>query len=229
MKNLMLSLMFCVVSATVVRADEAAAAKVHPDSANWENLFSEDLSNAIYPKGIWSFGDKVLTATEDKAIYTKKEYENFVLDLEFKTEAGTNSGVFVYCSDLKNATPNEVEIQIADDYAEEWAKQPRSWQCAAIFGRQAATKSLVKKPGNWNRMTITCKGPVIEVALNGEKVNEINMKDWKSAKKALDGSAIPGWLSTPLAELPTKGHVGLQGKHAGKPIYFRNLKIKSLD
>jgi hypothetical protein len=25
------------------------------------------------------------------------------------------------------------------------------------------------------------------------------------------------------------GHIGLQGKHGGAPIYFRNMKIKPLD
>jgi hypothetical protein len=28
--------------------------------------------------------------------------------------------------------------------------------------------------------------------------------------------------------LPTRGFIGLQGKHAGAPIYFRNIKIKEL-
>jgi hypothetical protein len=31
-----------------------------------------------------------------------------------------------------------------------------------------------------------------------------------------DGSEIPSWLSTPFAELPTHGNIGLQGKHAGR-------------
>jgi len=61
--------------------------------------------------------DGVLTATEDQCIWTKKAYENFALDLEFKTDDGTNSGVIVYCSDLENWIPNSVEIQIADDFA----------------------------------------------------------------------------------------------------------------
>ena len=43
-----------------------------------------------------------------------------------------------------------------------------------------------------------------------------------------DGSEIPSWLSKPLADLPTQGHIGFQGKHAGAPIYFRNIKIKEL-
>jgi hypothetical protein len=41
-------------------------------------------------------------------------------------------------------------------------------------------------------------------------------------------SSTPPWLGTAAAELPTKGHIGLQGKHGDTPIYFRNLKIKPL-
>jgi hypothetical protein len=208
---------------------EAAAPKGHPDSSAWESLFAADLSDAIYPKGIWSVTDGVLTATEDKCIWTKKEYENFILDLEFKNAPGTNSGVFVYCSSIENFIPNSVEVQIADDFADKWAKSPKTWQCAAIFGHQAPTKSAVKKPGEWNRMTITCKGTKICVVLNGEEVTNVDLKQWTSAKKNPDGSEIPPWLSKPMADLPTRGHVGLQGKHAGAPIYFRSLKIKKIE
>jgi hypothetical protein len=31
-----------------------------------------------------------------------------------------------------------------------------------------------------------------------------------------------------MSTLQLHGHVGLQGKHAGAPIYFKNVKIKSL-
>ena len=229
MKRMLLALSVLSAWAAMACAAEAAPPKGHPDSADWESLFTEDLSNAVYPKGVWSVTDGVLTATEDQCIWTKKKYDDFVLDLEFKNAPGTNSGVFVHCSSIKDFIPNSVEIQIADDFAEKWAKSPKTWQCAAIFGHQAPTKSAVKRAGEWNRMTITCKGTKIGVVLNGEKVTEIDMKDWKSAKKNPDGSDIPPWLSKPMADLPTRGHVGLQGKHAGAPIYFRNLKIKTID
>ena len=199
---------------------------IHPESAGWNDLFTKDLSNAEFPAGIWTWTDGILTASEDQCIWTKKDYAGFILDLEFKTAEGTNSGVIVYCTDLKNWIPNSVEIQIDDDYAKEWAESPKTWQCGAIFGHLAPVKSTVKKPGEWNRMTITCKGQHIEVLLNGEKVNEMNMALWTSAKTNPDGSEIPSWLSTPFAELKTSGRIGLQGKHAGAPIYFRNLKVK---
>jgi hypothetical protein len=109
------------------------------------------------------------------------------------------------------------------------AKEPGTWHCGAIFGHLAPTKSVVKKPGEWNRYTITCAGKRITVVLNGEKVTDMDMSLWTSAKTNPDGSEIPSWLSRPFAELATKGHIGFQGKHAGAPIYFRNIRIRELN
>ena len=207
---------------------EPAAPPAHPDVSGWPDLFAADLSNAQFPAGVWTVADGVLTASEDQAIWTVRDYENFIVDLEFRTAAGTNSGVIVYCSDIANWIPNSVEIQIADDFAEEWAKEPATWHCGAIFGHLAPTKSVVRKPGEWNRYTITCRGQKITVVLNGEKVTEMDMSLWTSAKTNPDGSEIPAWLSRPFAELATKGRIGFQGKHAGAPIFFRNIRIREM-
>jgi hypothetical protein len=217
---------FVIVAA---RAEDAVPVKSHPDSAKWQDLFTRDLSNAIYPKRVWSFENGELTATEDQFIWAKKEYENFVIDLEFKNAEGANSGVMVYCTDLNNPYSHCVEIQILDDYAKKWAGIPKNWQCAAIFGHQAAKKQTVKQAGQWNRMTVTCRGPIIDVVLNGEAVTHIAMTKWTSVKKNPDGDEIPPFLGRPpLAQMPTKGYLGLQGKHHGAAIYFRNVKIKEL-
>jgi len=212
-------------SAATAAADDA----VHPDSSGWDDLIARDFSNAEAPERVWVWLGDVLTAAKDQCIWTTDEYDDFILDLEFKTAEGSNSGVIVYCSDTKKWIPNSVEIQIADDYSEKWSNAPKTWQCAAIFGHLPADESRVKKPGAWNRMTVTCHGKEITVALNGEVVTGMDMAKWTSAETNPDGSDIPPWLNKPKAELPTKGRIGLQGKHAGAPIFFRNLKIKRLD
>ena len=194
----------------------------------WRPLFNEELSDAIYPEGIWSVTDGVLTATEDQAIWTSKIYQDFELELEFQTAEGTNSGVIIYCSDMNNWIPNSIEIQIADDYADEWANSPATWQCGAVFGRLAPAKSLVKKPGEWNTYRIVANDRVVTITLNGEIVNQMDMRMWTEKSVNPDGSEIPSWLSTPAAFLPNYGHIGLQGKHAGAPIYFRNMRIREL-
>lgn len=214
------SILFCVISMLEFSG-------LHAQSS-WSPLFEKDLSNAIFVEGVWSFENGILTATEDQCIWTVDDYDNFVLDLEFKTAEETNSGVIVYCSDWKNWIPNSVEIQIADDHSEKWGNADKKWQCAAIFGHLEASERRVKKPGEWNKMTVSCRDKIITVELNGKKVTEMDMALWESGKLNPDGTEIPSWLSTPFAELPTKGKIGFQGKHAGAPVWFRNMKVKQL-
>jgi hypothetical protein len=206
------------------------SAYINPDTngAGWMNLFNNKLSNGIFPEGVWKDSAGIITASKDEALWTEKQYDDFVLDLDFKNADGTNSGVMVHATDMTEWVEHSVEIQIADDYSKEWSKAAPTWQCAAIFGHQAATKHNVKKPGEWNHYTITCKGRKIWVVLNGELVNSCDMSLYTSATENLDGSKAPSWLSNPMATLPLHGHIGLQGKHAGAPIYFRNVKIKEL-
>lgn len=202
----------------------------HPDSRaeGWSELFARDLGDAIAPPGIWSFDGDVLTASDDQAIWTRKVYDDFILDLEFRNAECTNSGVFIHCSDIEGWVNHSLEIQIADNFCEQWAQSPKTWQCGALFGRMPASRDAVKAPGEWNRMTITAQDSMVWVMLNGHQVIEADLTRWTSATTNPDGSEIPPWLSIPLAELPTEGHVGLQGKHAGAPIWFRNLRIREL-
>lgn len=209
--------------------DLTASMLDHPDSQDWPYLFGEDLSEADGPQGVWSTDeDGVFTASKDEAIWSKQVYQDYILDLEFMNEDGTNSGVVVHCTDKKEWIPNSIEIQIADDHNEKWATSPATWQCGAIFGRQAASEVRVKKPGHWNRYTVICQGRMIHVMLNGAWVTHMNMDRWLDPTKNPDGSDIPTWLSKPAAYLPAAGYIGLQGKHADASIFFRNVKIKML-
>lgn len=203
----------------------------HPDTSGpeWSDLFTADLSGALRSGDVWTMDDGVLTASEDEVLWTGRAYDSFVLDLEFRNAEATNSGVFVYVSDLVNWVPNSIEIQIADNFAEQWASAPATWHAGAVFGHVAPEKNAVNPPGEWNRMTITCRDEHISVLLNGEAVSEMDMSEWTSGTTNPDGSEIPEWLSVPKAELPSYGHVGLQGKHGDAPIWFRNLRIKELD
>lgn len=211
-------------------AGELSPLKAHPHSKAWPDLFAADLSNAVFPAGVWSWkGGELVPKDKDEAIWSKQDYENFIIDLEFNLEPGANSGVFVYNTDLQNWVPNTIEIQLLDDPAPKWANIPANWKCGGIFGHSAPRKAATKKAGEWNRMTIRCQGPHISVLLNGEWVTDINLKDWKSGKKGPNGEDIVAFEPRPLAEMATKGRIGLQGAHGGIPTRFRNIKIKLLD
>jgi hypothetical protein len=231
MKNMIIAIAIALLNSLLAtHAGESSPLTAHPDSKTWPDLFATDLSNAIFPAGVWSWKDGELTPKDkDEAIWSKKEQENFILDLEFNLDPAANSGVFVYNTDMQNWIPNTIEIQILDDPAPKWANIPPNWKCGGIFGHSVPRKAATKKAGEWNRMTIHCQGPKISVLLNGELVTDINMKDWKSGKKSPDGKDIVDFEPRPLAEMATKGRVGLQGAHGGIPTHFRNIKIKSLD
>ena len=224
MKKVILSVMCC---ACVCALSFGQAKKTTSKTAP---LFAANLSNAEYNKSVWSV-DKagVLSASDDDAIWTTREYENFELTLDFKNDNCTNSGVIIYCTNKREWIPNSVEIQIADDFCAQWANEHPHSRCGAVYGHLAPSQSgLVKKPGEWNKMKITAKGKNIVVELNGKKVCNMDMNQWKSGKVNPDGSEIPSWLPKPFAELPTKGYIGFQGKHGNASIWFRNIQIKEL-
>ncbi len=231
MKRMILALAVALFTSLLpTQAGEPAPLKAHPHSKAWADLFSADFSNAIAPAGVWAWKDGELAPKDkDEVIWSKQEYENFVLDLEFNLDPAANSGVLVYSSDSQNWIPNTIEIQLLDDPAPKWADVPANWKCGGVFAHSVPRKSAVKPAGEWNRMTIRCQGPRISVLLNGQLVTDINMKDWKSGKKNPDGSDIVVFEPRPLTEMATKGRVGLQGAHGGIPTRFRNLKIKGLD
>ena len=226
LRTLAIAIPFILASLLAVAANDEHAR--HADTSDFVSLFKDDLSNAVKPEGVWTAENGVFTASEDEAIWSEKDYDNFILDLEFKMGEGANSGVAIYCSDIKDWIPNSIEIQIQDDRADKWKDGPKNWRCGGVFGHLAPSVQAGNAAGEWNRYTITCRDSKIDVVLNGEHVASMDMKEYTSAKKNPDGSDVPPWLSKPAAELPTKGRIGFQGKHAGAQIWFRNIKVKEL-
>jgi len=90
-------------------------------------LLGEDFGLAIYEEGSWEIREDVLVAHEDQVLWATGEFENFKLRFEFKNEAGTNSGIIVYCTNKENWIPNSVEIQIADDHSEQWGNARKDY------------------------------------------------------------------------------------------------------
>lgn len=204
----------------------------HPDTAGWKQLIADDLANTTLAENnrdhAWSLESPgTWRSSIDRMLFTKESYENFILDLEFKNAPGTNGGVILYCSDAVNWVPNSVEVQVADDTFPKWRADGKT-RCGAFYGRQPATKFLVKKPGEWNRYTITCIGKEVQVRLNGETVNAFDIARFTDAKVNPDGSKAPSWLSNPPSALPQKGRIGFQGKHGDAPIWYRNIRIREL-
>ncbi|MDR0814983.1 MAG: DUF1080 domain-containing protein [Bacteroidales bacterium] len=223
MKKFFVLILCCACFSAVLTGQTKKAKGAQP-------LFTSNLSNADYDASVWSVDKSgVISATADQALWTNKEYENFELTLEFKTDKCTNSGVVIYATDKKDWIPNSVEIQIFDVYCVEHETKASTGTCGAVYGHLAPNAyQLVKKPGEWNTMKVTAKGKSIKVELNGKKITDMDMSKWTSGTVNPDGSAIPSWLPKPFSGIPTKGYIGFQGKHGQALIWFKNIKIKQL-
>lgn len=196
-----------------------------------EPLLGAKLEKADYDAKVWHFdAEGNLTADADQAIWTKAgDWENFELDLEYNLDPAANSGILIYCKDRKNWIPNAVEVQLVDDNAEKWAKDPAYMKTGSLYGHRAPLATPQKPAGEWNRAVLTAKGSLLTLVINGVTVQDkVDLSKMTDAKKNPDGTAIPPWLSRPWADLPTNGHIGLQGKHADATVRFRNIKVRKL-
>ena len=199
-----------------------------PLAVGWNRKLSDV---ADFEPGVWKtaeWGNAVVTAEKDSALWLKGDYGNFVLDLEYKLDPAANSGVIIYASDVKNWIPNSIEVQLLDDYSDKWKNDPPRLKNGSLYGHVGPATSSVKRAGQWNRMTIWAQDKHVKVVVNGKVTVDEDISRYTSAKTNPDGTPIQPWLSRPLAELPTHGAIGFQGKHGGARPYFRNVRIKRL-
>src|SRR6478735_4284989 len=112
-------------------------------------------------------------------IWTKDRYGDFVLELEFKTEG--NSGVFIRTDKPNDNVQTGIEIQV------DRPGTPGKHSVGAIYDLVPPTKDNTKKD-EWNKMTVTAKGNLLTVHINGEKVNEMDLEKWTEGGKNPDGT-----------------------------------------
>jgi len=197
------------------------------DTNGYEPLFGDDLfGTARFPEGCWQIVDGVLTITDaisdhlyEGDIWTRRRYSDFVLDLEFKCEPETNSGVFIRCDSIEDWLNTAIEVQILQPI-----ERNDKHNCGAVFDCLAPSKHMVKEPGEWNRYTIIAEASKIYVMLNGEQVIDMDLDMWTTAHKNPDGSRNK--FEYAYKDMSREGHIGLQ--YHGHPVWFRNLKIKLL-
>ena len=194
----------------------------HPETTGWKDLFATDLSNAVAPGG-WGFTNGELVAKDHDTLWTKASYGDFILDLEFKVIAESNSGVFLRSGDIKNVL-SALEVQVHDS-----ADGSKYGMVAAIYDAMPPTKSMAKPIGEWNHFTITCKDSKVSILFNGELVIDADLNNWPAVGKNPDGT--PNKFKKALKDYARSGPIGLQGLHgkAQAPVWYRNVKIKILE
>jgi len=144
---------------------------------------------------------------------TNKEFENFVLRLEYKLSRLANSGIAVRALPVGNPAFSGMEIQLLDDHG----RKPTPHTTGAIYDSVAPSKNMSKPAGEWNEMEITCDGRQVKVVLNGEEIVNANLDDYTT----------PINDHAPLKDRATRGFIELQD-YTDHHRWFRNIRLKPL-
>ncbi len=211
-----------------IRWFEDTGAKLKP--SGWKRLLADDLSNCT-TNGNWEMKDDVLARVENGGdIWTKEQYGNFLLDLEFKVGKKTNSGVFIRTADIVKWLNTGIEVQIHDSNGGDINKHI----CGAIFDCLAPRVNTVKPAGQWNHMTIICRDNVVVVMMNGQLLLKMDLDEWTGAGQNPAKEAAPNThpspdgsgnkFTTAYKDMARSGHIGFQDH--GHQVWYRNIKIR---
>ncbi len=175
----------------------------------------------------WSLknGELVCTGQPISVMRSEKQYENFIMHIEWKhMDPGGNSGIFVWSgakADAESPLPDGVEVQMLEL---DWIKlntrdgvvPPIAYVHGELFGvggvetipdnprgeRSKSIENLCKPRGEWNTYDVVCVDGVIKLSVNGKFVNGLQ----KSSQK--------------------KGYLCLESE--GAEIHFRNMSVMEL-
>ena len=161
---------------------------------------------------------------EDGILYTKgghggwlatvREYGDFRLELEFKVPPGGNSGVFIRAPLEGDPAYTGMEIQILDDFTDKYGKLRPEQFTGSIYDVQAPSERVSKKANEWQKMVIVCRGPKVQITLNGTRIVDTSVEYYPHKY-----GRHPGLKRT-------RGYIGLQDH--GSRLDFRNIRISEL-
>ena len=151
------------------------------------------------------------------ALFTDKEYGNFVLELEFRNEPGGNNGVGLRTTLQGEPAFESMEIQILDDEHPSYKDLKPVQFTGAVYGVAAPKRGHLKPAWEWNKMVIVADGPRIKVTLNGTQITDVDLA--KVGPKEIHGHKLTGLLRA-------KGYLALCGHN--QYTEFRNIRIKEL-
>ncbi|MDX1681051.1 MAG: DUF1080 domain-containing protein [Akkermansiaceae bacterium] len=194
--------------------DEKAA--VPADEEGFEPMFNGKDLSGWQTTGNWKVKEGNIVTLEPRPgehgwqryadyLTTAGKYGNFELKLDFKFEPKGNSGVFMRVGNLEDHVNSGFEVQILDTHGKE---KFGPHDCGGVIRTAAPSEMVVKPAGEWNRYHITLVDSQLKVVLNDVQIIDIDIS------------------KTDLKDRPMEGHISFQDE--GKPIWYRNVRIKQL-
>ena len=197
------------------------------DLQGWHSYLQEE------PGEAWQVDDGAIYLNKnDQSVYedyadltSDKEFDNFDLKLEFKTDTCANSGVMFYVHEspeYQNSWETGPEMQIDDVICgpDHLSKMNRMGTLYDLF---PVDSEYIGKANTWYEYEIKADKGHLQMYENGHKVIDAHMWDqhWKDLIAACKFNDMPNFGTF------HKGHIAFQGTENGK-IWFRNIRIREL-
>jgi hypothetical protein len=152
-------------------------------------------------------------------LFTKDEFADFELRLEFQLTPGANNGLALRAPLEGDPAYAGFESQVLDNTDAKY-KGLKDWQYhGSLYGVAAATATALKPVGEWNVQTVTMKGKRVTIVLNGVTIVDVDLDKVAPGGKTVSDHKVEGLTRT-------KGHIGFCGH--GDRVAFRNLRVKKL-
>ncbi len=155
-------------------------------------------------------------------LITVERFRDFELRLEWKVEAGGNSGIFFHVvEDYDWAYESGPEMQVLDNDGHPDGANPLTSN-GSNYALHAPVNPPLRPVGEWNEVMIRVEGPQVEHWLNGAKVVEYELwtDEWKALVAGSKFVEMPGY------GLAREGHIAVQDH--GDPVWYRNVQIREI-
>ncbi len=219
LKSGLILFFICITVESVMAQSEFQALSFKP-LFNGKNL--DGWVNVNTAEDTWQVRKNTLVSTGKPigVMRTDRQYENFILEIEWKhMEAGGNSGVFVWSEGTQfgdDPLTKAIEVQmleldyatihsVTDDYVHGELFPTMGMTAIPDNPRGIRSKSLEKRcrgKGEWNKYVVVCVDGTVKLSVNGKFVNGLRASERK------------------------KGYICLEAE--GAEIHFRNIRILEL-
>ncbi|MGQ8365528.1 3-keto-disaccharide hydrolase [Glaciecola sp. 1036] len=189
------------------------------DMSQWRNFKQADLN----PLWVIEDGAMKLSGPNGGDIITKNSYKNFDFKIDWKIAKAGNSGILIMADEEgKYIFSHAPEIQILDNERHSDNKL-EDHLSGSLYDMVAPHESSFKPAGEWNSVRIRLEDNLLQVWQNDVMTTNIVVGSltWDKLVKASKFATWEGFGKN------AQGHIGLQDH--GDQVWFKNIKIKSLD
>ncbi|MFB5944611.1 SGNH/GDSL hydrolase family protein [Albibacterium profundi] len=206
----------------------------------WEDLLDEGkleqnwtrVSSSKFPTKGWHLKDGILTlepGRKGRDIMTRKSYENFELEFEFKLSDSANTGIKYLVTELRDQKGklswNGPEYQLIDDdkHASVAGGKSPETSTASLYLLYVPEGKTFLGAGAWNKGRIIVRANMVEHWLNGVRVLHYDRSsaDFRERVASTKFKQYENYGET------KSGRVLLQDHNDG--AQFRNVRIRTLE